>query len=95
MFQVFRNRFEMDYPFFFYQSSSRVSLFKLFYTVKKVVTDVVKKDWSSLSTAEIDSLSKRVGKAMKEIFTNPAVHKTRKLGPRNLQKKYYVGVMLI
>ena len=63
--------------------------------VEKVATDVLRKDWSSLSAVEIDSLSKRIGKAMKELFTNPAMHKTRKLGPRNLQKKYYVGVMLI
>ena len=63
--------------------------------VERVATDALKRDWSSLTPAEIDSLSKRIGKAMEDLFINPDNHKTRKLGPRHQQKKYYVGLMLI
>ena len=63
--------------------------------VDRVATDALKRDWSSLTPAEIDSLSKRIGKAMEDLFINPDVHKTRKLGLRHQQKKYNVGLMLI
>ena len=63
--------------------------------VEKVATDLLKKDWSSMSTAEIDSLTIKIGKALKETFPDPKVHKTKQLGPKGQQKKYYEGLALV
>ena len=63
--------------------------------VEKVASDVLEKDWSSMTTAETDSLSMKIGKALKDVFPNPKLHKTKHLGPRGQQKKYYEGLALI
>ena len=64
--------------------------------MEEVATKIEGKEPSQMAAEEVDSLSKRIGKALKQAFANsPGVWKTQKLGPKNQQKRYYRGLRLV
>ena len=64
--------------------------------VEKVATDIVGKNPTELSGKERESISKRIGIAMKAIFPqNIEVHNTHLLGIKHHQKRHYVGLSFV